>query len=51
MDREGFVFDTSTGMWYNTAMGCFFDQKRQLYGDAASGRWYAYQDGKYQLVA
>lgn len=47
---NGFVYDDSSGTWYNAELGYFYDATQGLYGDASSGKWYSYVDGKYQLV-
>lgn len=46
----GFQFDEHSGMYYNTQLGCYFDAKQQLYGDASSGQWYSFENGKYKLI-
>ena len=43
-------WDQGTGMFYMPDMGCYWDGGH-LYGDAASGQWYRFQDGQYQLVS
>lgn len=47
---SGFVYDDSSGTWFNADLGYFYDTTQDLYGDAASGKWYSYVDGMYQLV-
>lgn len=47
---SGFVFDDSSGTWFNADLGYFYDATQGLYGDASSGKWYSYVDGMYQLV-
>ncbi len=47
---EGFELDSASGFFYNSLLGAFFDPKRQLFGDAATGHWYSLRDGEYQLV-
>lgn len=47
---SGFVFDDSSGTWFNANLGYFYDATQGLYGDASSGKWYTYIDGMYQLV-
>ena len=47
---SGFVFDDSSGTWFNADLGYFYDATQGLYGDASSGKWYTYVDGMYQLV-
>ena len=47
---SGFVYDDSSGTWFNAELGYFYDTTQDLYGDAASGKWYSYVDGMYQLV-
>lgn len=37
---QGFVLDASSGYLYNSSMGCYYDPATNLFGDAASGRWY-----------
>ncbi|KAL3150641.1 hypothetical protein ABBQ32_000442 [Trebouxia sp. C0010 RCD-2024] len=49
--NSGFVYDDSSGTWYNAELGYFYDATQGLYGDASSGTWYSYVDGKYQLVS
>ena len=45
-----FTFDESNGTWFNADLGYYYDAAQELYGDAASGHWYSYKDGAYQLV-
>lgn len=47
---KGFLYDESSGTWYNSELGYYYDASQGLYGDASSGHWYAYKDGTYQLV-
>ena len=47
---SGFVYDDSSGTWFNADLGYFYDATQGLYGDASSGKWYSYVDGMYQLV-
>ena len=47
---SGFVYDDSSGTWFNADLGYFYDTTQGLYGDASSGKWYSYVDGMYQLV-
>ena len=47
---NGFVYDDSSGTWFNADLGYFYDATHGLYGDASSGKWYSYVDGMYQLV-
>lgn len=47
---RGFVYDDSSGTWFNADLGYFYDTTQGLYGDASSGKWYSYVDGMYQLV-
>ena len=48
--QNGFLYDESSGTWYNADLGYYYDASQGLYGDASSGQWYAYKDGTYQLV-
>ena len=50
-EMEGFAFDESSGLFYNSSLGYYFDPGSQLYGDAASGHWWKYHNGQYQLVS
>lgn len=49
---DGFVLDESSGCYYSSTLGYYFDPRSQLFGDASSGLWYRYQEetGSYQLV-
>ena len=47
---EGFDYDSASGFFYNSLLGAYFDPKRQLFGDSASGHWYSLCNGEYQLV-
>lgn len=47
---DSLQFDKRTGMYYDAELGCYWDGG-QLYGDSASGQWYRFQDGQYQLVS
>ena len=50
-DMKGFEFSESSGMYYNSDLGCYYDPKQQLYRDASSGRWYRFENGGYLEVA
>ena len=50
-EMEGFAFDESSGLFYNSSLGYYFDPGSQLYGDAASGHWWKYHNGQYQLAS
>lgn len=50
-EMEGFAFDETSGLFYNSSLGYYFDPGSQLYGDAASGHWWKYHNGQYQLVS
>ncbi len=50
-ELAGFEFDQSSGLYYNTNLGCYFDAQKQLYGDASSGQWYSFEDGAYKLAS
>ncbi|KAL4859915.1 CD2 antigen cytoplasmic tail-binding protein 2 [Chlorella vulgaris] len=52
-DLDGFELDAVTGLLYSSAMGCYFDPGRGLFGDAASGLWYRFDSasGQYQLAS
>ena len=45
---QGFLFDESSGTWYNADLGYYYDASQGLYGDASSGHWYMYRDGTYE---
>ena len=47
---SGFVYDESSGTWFNADLGYYYDASQGLYGDASSGRWYSYTNGAYQPV-
>lgn len=47
---SGFLYDESSGTWYNAELGYYYDASHGLYGDPLSGQWYNYADGTYQLV-
>eukprot|EP00877_Chromochloris_zofingiensis_P004157 jgi/Chrzof1/13742/Cz08g10120.t1 len=49
---DGFVFDDCSGYYYNSELGYYYDPGSTLFGDAASGLWYRYdENGQYQLVS
>ena len=50
-ELEGFAFDETSGLFYNSSLGYYFDPSSQLYGDAGSGHWWKYHNGQYQLVS
>jgi len=50
-EMAGFEYDQTSGMYYNTILGCYFDAKKQLYGDASSGQWYSFENGAYKLAS
>lgn len=37
---QGFVLDSTTGYFYNSQMGAYYDPRSRLFGDAASGTWW-----------
>jgi CD2 antigen cytoplasmic tail-binding protein 2 len=43
---------SSSGYLYNASLGAYFDPESSLFGDAATGKWYHYDDvtGKYTWV-
>ncbi|PRW58842.1 CD2 antigen cytoplasmic tail-binding 2 [Chlorella sorokiniana] len=51
-ELDGFVLDQSTGLWYNSDLGMYFDSGRRLFGDSSSGQWYSYDaaSGQYTPV-
>lgn len=47
----GFKLDEGSGYYYNSDLGYYYDPVTSLFGDAASGMWYRYISGRYELVA
>ncbi|KAL4445882.1 hypothetical protein ABPG77_009081 [Micractinium sp. CCAP 211/92] len=52
-ELEGFVRDLDSGWLYNSELGMYYDPQRQLFGEAASGRWYSFDasTGQYTLAS
>ncbi|XP_026875118.2 angiogenic factor with G patch and FHA domains 1 isoform X1 [Electrophorus electricus] len=51
LTQTGFVFDESSGLYYDHATGFYYDTSSQLYYDASTGMYYYYdpESGKYQF--
>jgi CD2 antigen cytoplasmic tail-binding protein 2 len=49
---QGFILDETSGYYYNSTLGAYYDPVSSLFGDAASGRWYRLDQntGQYILV-
>jgi len=49
---DSFGSSSSSGYLYNASLGAYFDPESSLFGDAATGKWYHYDDvtGKYTWV-
>lgn len=48
---DGFQLDESTGLYYSSDLGYYYDSASCLFGDAATGLWYQYADGNYLVVS
>ncbi|XP_053171707.1 angiogenic factor with G patch and FHA domains 1 isoform X3 [Scomber japonicus] len=51
MTQTGFVFDETSGMYYDHSTGFYYDSASQLYYDANTGIYYYYdaESGRYQF--
>ncbi|KAM9799940.1 angiogenic factor with G patch and FHA domains 1 [Syngnathus typhle] len=51
MTQTGFVFDETTGMYYDHSTGFYYDSVSQLYYDSSTGFYYYYdaESGRYQF--
>ncbi|KAF7208325.1 angiogenic factor with G patch and FHA domains 1 isoform X1 [Nothobranchius furzeri] len=51
MTQTGFVFDETSGMYYDHSTGFYYDSASQLYYDASTGMYYYYdaESGRYQF--
>ncbi|XP_051734224.1 angiogenic factor with G patch and FHA domains 1 isoform X1 [Ctenopharyngodon idella] len=51
LNQTNFVFDESSGMYYDHGTGFYYDSSSQLYYDANTGMYYYYdpESGKYQF--
>eukprot|EP00066_Takifugu_rubripes_P023255 XP_011612521.1 PREDICTED: angiogenic factor with G patch and FHA domains 1 [Takifugu rubripes] len=51
MTQTGFVFDETTGMYYDHSTGFYYDSVNQLYYDGNTGFYYYYdaESGRYQF--